>query len=142
MPQVRTFDLLNNILSGNSIAPGTSYSNPAADTDGSYVDCQTTNGPIHALCGVGAVSGSPTAMAINFELYEADATDGTGLQKIATQTEVTITNTSGNVSAYAQGIRTKRYVRVKIEADDSSYTDGSSPAAEVYAIVQGQKYVI
>lgn len=139
MPQVRTFDLLNNILSGNSIAPGTSYTD-SADSDGSYVDCQTTNGPIHALCGLGAVSGSPTALSINFELYEADATDGTGLQKIATQTEATLT--AAATSAYAQGIRTKRYVRVKIESSDSSFTDGSSPAAEVYAIVQGQKYVI
>lgn len=134
-----TYDLKNNLGGGVSVKPGTSYDD-SGDVEGDWVDCQTLEGPIQAICATGSVSGAATAQSINFELYEADDSSGTGAQKISTQTEATIT--ADKTQAVAHGLRTKRYVKVHIESADSSFTGGSGPSQDVSALVVGQKKIV
>jgi len=134
-----TYDLRNNLGGGVSIQPGTNYPD-SADVDGDWIDCLDFEGPIHAECAVASATGSPTAFSINFDLDEADDSSGTGAQKIATQTEVTLT--ADKTRGIAQGIRTKRYVRVSIDSTDSSFTAGTSPAIDTSANVIGQKKIV
>lgn len=135
MPQNNTYDLAM-LGGGVSIDPGTN-TDAGSDVDGLYVDCGDVQGPVQALCSCGDATGSPTAQSINFELWEADDGSGTNAQKVATQTEVTLTAdaTQGVIS----GNTTKPFCRVRIIAADSSFTGGSTPTIDTGASILYQK---
>ena len=135
MSQNRIYDLPNQLTGGNSLTPGTAYV-AGSDENGTYVNARAIEGPVQALCCVGAVSGSPSAQSINFEMDEADDSSGTNVQKVAVQREVTLT--ADNTFAILHAITTKPFVRVVVDDTDSSYTDGTTPSQEVVAIVIGQ----
>ena len=136
MPQETTFDLRSNVNALVSIPPESIYT-PGGDVSGTRKDCSAFKGPIQALCAVGAVNLGATAQSVNFELEEADDAAGTNNQKVAVQTEVTLT--ADNTAAFLTGQTTKPFCRVIVKDADSSLTGGTTPTQDVVAIIVGQK---
>lgn len=132
-----TMDLVNQIASKVSIQPGTNNSGLSSDTNGDWVEARDVVGPVHASCTLGAITGSPTATSVNFEMEEADDSSGTNSQKVSNQDEVTLT--AAKQHGMLRGHATKPFVRVIVQADDSSFTAGSSPAVDLGATVQYQQ---
>ena len=136
MPQGNPiYDLLNNAKVLQSIPPDETYT--SSDVNGSWENMRDIQGPVHFLCSTGAVSGAPTAQSTNFHLEEADDSSGTNSQKVATQTEATIT--ADDFAAWGQGQTTKPFCRVIVDDTDSSFTGGTTPAIEVAAVLVAQK---
>lgn len=117
---------------GVSIAPGAN-SDLATDVDGGWVSAGDTVGPVQAICAAGAVTGTPDSFTVTFELWEADDSSGTNAQIVADQRKPTLT--AINTYGVLHGQTSKPYVKVKIEADDSSLTGGTSPTLDVGATV-------
>lgn len=136
MPQVRSFDLVNNLGGGVSIEPGTNFDD-SADIEGDWVDCQELEGPVQALCDVASATGSPTSFSVNFELWEADDSSGTNAQKVATQQEVTLT--ADKTFGFLHGLTTKPFCQARVVIADSSFTGGTTPAIDLGATVLAQK---
>lgn len=136
MAQKDTFDLKTNTGGGVSIVPGAVYT-PTTDVTGGYVDCTMLEGPIQADCAVGAATGSPTAISVEFHLEEADDAAGTNNQEVASQTVAVLVAASTNAILTAQ--TTKPFVRVVLDDSGSSLTGGSSPTIPCGVSVIAQK---
>lgn len=140
MSRQRTDDLRSNLAGGVSLKPGGGPFQAAGNLDGAYVDCNKLAGPVQAVCLTGDSTGGPTAMSVNFEIWEADDTAGTGAQKCPGQTEATLTGS--NAIDVARALRTKRYCRVRVINADSSFTGGSSPKVPVAAAIVGTRQTV
>ncbi len=136
MPQSNPmYDLVNNAKILTTIPPDETYT--SSDVDGSWEDMSNIVGPVHFACMTGAASGSPSALSIGFELWEADTSGGTNSQIVAVQTQATIT--ADDSQAMGQGQTSKPFVRVVVDDTDSSFTGGTTPAIEVAALLIAQK---
>lgn len=133
MPQIATFDLVNNLGSGASILAGSSALSGTTASNGTGVDCSSLDGPVHGIFNTGTVTGSPDSFTITCKLQESDSS-GSGYADIATQSSLVIT-ASGTVGI-VRGIRTKKYVRC---VATPAFTNGASPTMPVSANVVGQK---
>jgi len=127
-------DLSNSFLSAFTI--GTQAA--ASTVTGTAVDCENTDGPVYASCSGGSITGTPDASSVIFTLYEADASNGTGEQAVATVSG-TVTLTAAGSMGIIRGIRTKRYVYLKAVI---SFTGGSTPKATPSGTIFAQKKIL
>ncbi len=126
-----THDLVNNLMVAQSITP---LARAAATVDGTAVDCQTTDGPIHGLFNVGATTGTPTSFAVTCSLVECDTAGGT-YTTIANQSSLAAIAAAGGVG-FVRGVRTMRYVKTRVVI---AFVAGTSPTVNVGSEVMGQK---
>ena len=136
MPQNVAYDLRSNVSPLVSIAPESIYT-PGGDVNGDWKDCSPLEGPVQALCAVGAVNLGATAQSVSFELEEADDVSGTNSQIVAVQTKAVLT--ADDTAAFLTGQTTKPFCRVIVQDTDSSLTGGTTPTQDVCAIIIGQK---
>jgi hypothetical protein len=129
---LKVFDLAQ-LGGGVSIRPGTNTDLGSTDVNGAWVSAGDTVGPVQAVCSTGAATGSPTGISVTFEMWEADDSSGTNAQLCADQRKPTLTAVDSQGILAAQ--TSKPYVKVKVEADDSALTGGSSPTLDIGANV-------
>lgn len=126
-------DLKNNLGGGVSIQPGTNRSGNGT-SNGDWVDCGELSGPqVFADCALGAITGSPTAISVVFELQQADDDSGTNAEDCPVKEDVTLE--AAKASGFCRAQRSRRYVRVSATA---TFTGGSSPTVDLGATVRGQ----
>lgn len=121
-------DIDANCQLATSATPGLNQSGDGSPTV-TAIDCQAydTNDPVvQAIVGIGAVTGSPSAVSVAFKIQESD--DGSTGWTDCTDTKGDVTLDAAGEVGVVQALRSKRYVRVLPTA---AFTGGTSPAADL-----------
>jgi len=120
---------------GYSIVPGTTISS-ATTTDGTAVDCQTFEGPIHGFFLTGNAGDASTV--ITFSLVEC-ATSGGSYSAIADGAldalAASATANDNLVMVVSAKKRTMRYVKARV------VTAGGTPSVPASAFILGRKKI-
>lgn len=128
MPSNQVYDLVNNLLAGQSIAPAASA---AATVNGSGIDMTNSEGPATIEVNVGAATGSPSSFSVTATMQES--VDNSNWTNTTTQT--TLVMTAAGVG-YLRGNREAKYVRSSVVI---AFVGGTSPTLVVGSNVMAQK---
>lgn len=126
-------DLKSNLGGGVSIQPGENQSGDGT-VNGDWVDCGLLSGPeVFADVALGAITGSPTAVSVVYELQQADDNSGTNAEDCPVKTDVTLD--AAKESGIVRAQRSRRWCRVSAAV---AFTGGSSPTVDLGGTVRGQ----
>lgn len=85
---------------------------------------------------VGAASGSPSSYALAFDVVHGDESDGSDAAVFTDAPTIADFDTDNTIKQVVVDLSgAKRYVGVQLEADDSSFSGGSSPANDIVGVV-------